>query len=68
MPAEADLITVAEAAVRTGYSIQHIARLLRQGKIKGRKFGPVWMTSAEAVEVYRRSDPKPGPKPGSRRQ
>jgi hypothetical protein len=68
MPDEADLITVSEAATLTGYSIQHIARLLRQRKIAGRKFGPAWMTTVEAVDVYRRSDPKPGPKPGGERQ
>ncbi len=67
MPGEADLITVAEASARTGYTAQHITRLLRQGKIAGTKFGPVWLTTVEAVEVYRRSDPKPGPRPGSKR-
>lgn len=66
MPDEADLITVAEASTRTGYTIQHLARLLRTGKIAGRKLGPVWVTTVEAVEVYRRSDPKPGPRPGSK--
>jgi hypothetical protein len=68
MPDEADLITVAEASARTGYTIQHLARLLRTGKIAGRKLGPVWVTTVEAVEVYRRSDPKPGPRPGSARR
>ena len=68
MPGEADLITVAEASARTGYTPRHIARLLQQGKIAGRKFGPVWLTTTEAIEVYRRSDPKPGPKPGSDRR
>ena len=68
MPGEADLITVSEAAARTGYTAQHLTRLLRQRKIAGKKFGPVWLTTVEAVEVYRRSDPKPGPKPGSHRQ
>lgn len=64
MPDEADLITVAEAAAKTGYTIQHIARLLRNGRIAGRKIGPVWVTTIEAVEVYRSSDPKPGRPPG----
>ncbi len=68
MPGEADLITVAEASARTGYTPRHITRLLQQGKIAGRRFGPVWLTTVEAVEVYRRSDPKPGPRPGSKRR
>ena len=67
MPGEADLITVSEAAARTGYTPRHITRLLQQGKIAGRKFGPVWLTTVSAIEVYRRSDPKPGPKPGRHR-
>lgn len=68
MPDEAGLITVAEASAMTGYTIQHLARLLRTGKLAGRKLGPVWVTTVEAVEVYRRSDPKPGPRPGSKRR
>jgi hypothetical protein len=68
MPGEADLMPVSEVAAKTGYTPQHITRLLRQRKIVGRRVGPVWLTTVEAVEVYRRGDPKPGPKPGSRRQ
>ena len=68
MPGEADLITVSEAAARTGYTERHITRLLRQGKIAGKKLGRDWLTTTEAVEVYRRTDPRPGRKPGSRRQ
>jgi hypothetical protein len=65
MPEDDGLITVAEAAARTGYTTRHLARLISTGKIAGRKLGPVWVTTVEAVEAYRRSDPKPGPKPGS---
>jgi excisionase family DNA binding protein len=68
MPGEADLVTLAEAAARTGYTVQHLRRLLRTGKIAGRRFGRTWVTTLEAVEVYRGTDPKPGPKPGRRRQ
>jgi excisionase family DNA binding protein len=68
MPGEADLITVSKAAARTRYTEWHITRLLRQGKIAGRKLGRDWLTTSEAVEAYRRTDPRPGPKPGGRRQ
>ena len=68
MPDEADLITVAEASAQTGYTTRHITRLIRPGKIAGKKIGPIWLTTVEAVEVYRRSDPKPGPRPGSSRR
>lgn len=68
MPDEAGLITVAEASAWSGYSAQHLTRLIRQGKIAGKRYGPVWLTTIEAVEAYRRTDPKPGPKPGGASQ
>jgi excisionase family DNA binding protein len=61
--AEGDLITVAEAAARTGYTERHIRRLLRQQKIPGKKLGRDWLLTLEAVENYRRTDPRPGAKP-----
>ena len=62
------LVTLADASAKTGYTVQHLARLLRQQKIAGKKLGPIWLTTVEAIEVYRRSDPRPGPKPGSERR
>mgnify|MGYP000948662846 CR=1 FL=1 len=59
------LITVAEVAARTGYTTRHITRLIRAGKVAGKRIGPIWLTTIEAVEAYRRTDPKPGPRPGS---
>ena len=35
---------------------------------RGRELGPVWMTTVEAVEVYRRSDPRPGLSPKGERR
>ena len=64
MPGEADLVTLAEAAARTGYTVQHQRRLLRTGKIAGRRFGRTWATTLEAVEVYRGANPKPDRNPG----
>ena len=68
MAGDTGLVTLAEASARTGYTVQHLRRLLRQGKISGRRFGRTWVTTLEAVEAYRSTDPKPGPKPGSRRK
>jgi excisionase family DNA binding protein len=67
MAGEADLVTVTEAAARTGYTVQHITRLIRQGKIAGKRYGWVWLTSLEAVERYKREAPKPGRRPGRKR-
>ena len=47
-----DLITVAEASQQTGYTEQHIRRLVRQGKIPGKKYGRDWLLTLEAVEDY----------------
>ena len=66
MPEDDGLITVTEVAARTGYTTRHITRLIRAGKITGKKIGPIWLTSVQAVEAYRRTDPKPGPRPGNR--
>lgn len=60
------LITVAEAAAKTGYTTRHITRLIHAGKIAGRRVGPIWLISLGEVEAYRRTDPKPGPRPGNR--
>ena len=38
----ADYVTSEDAAEISGYHVNYIRRLLRQGKLKGRKFGNVW--------------------------
>jgi hypothetical protein len=50
MPDEAGLISVSEASARTGYTTRHITRLIRAGRIAGKKIGPIWLTTTEAVE------------------
>ena len=64
MPGEADLITVSDVSTKTVSTVQHIAKLLREGKIAGKKFGSFWLTTLEAVEVCHRTASNPGPKPG----
>jgi hypothetical protein len=61
------VITIKEAAGLTGYSITHLARLIRTGKLAGKRIGPIWTTTVEALEVYRRTDPRPGPVPAAGR-
>ena len=50
-----DLITVEEAAQRSGYNPEYIRRLARTGKIKAKKFGVVWQVSLESLMEYLRS-------------
>ena len=63
-----ELITVAEAARRSGYSVRHLQSLLKRGVIPGRKLARDWLLTWEAVAAYKAKDVKPGPKPRSRRQ
>ncbi len=42
-------VTVHEAAANTGYTVQHVRFLLRQGLVNGRKFGRDWFDN---VRIY----------------
>lgn len=45
-------ITTEEAAEASGYDVQHVRRLMRQHKIKGRKAGTMWWVDPESLRVY----------------
>jgi excisionase family DNA binding protein len=45
-------ITVQEAAELSGYHAEYVRTLIRGGKIKARKFGPVWAVSKEVLLTY----------------
>jgi excisionase family DNA binding protein len=61
-----EYITVAAASKRSGLSMRHIARLLREGKIEGIKPGHDWLVRPAAVMEYLRQERKPGRRKGSR--
>ena len=65
MPDE-EYITVAEASRLSGLSMRHIARLLKQGAIKGNRPGHDWLVKPAALMEYLRTERKPGRKKGSR--
>jgi hypothetical protein len=44
-------------------SASHLRLLLRTGKIKGKKIGRDWFTTAKAINEYLQLGIKPGPKP-----
>jgi len=50
----ADYVTSEDAADISGYHVNYIRRLLRQGKLKGRKFGNVWFIVRESLQEYLR--------------
>jgi hypothetical protein len=63
-PSLYELIPLSEAAKISGFSQEHLALLIRQGKLWGKKMGsPIWFTTEKAVKEYLARDRKPGPKP-----
>ncbi len=48
----ADYITADEAADISGYDVQHVRRLMRAHRIKGRKAGLVWLIERESLHEY----------------
>ena len=45
-------ITTAEAAELSGYHPEHVRWLIRQGRIKARKFGIVWQVNRKSLQNY----------------
>ena len=63
-PSLDQLISLPQAAKISGLTQQHLALLIRQGKLWGTKLGARdWFTTEQAVREYLARDRKPGPKP-----
>ena len=45
-------ITTEEACHLSGYHPERIRELLREGKIEGKKFGPVWQVNRASLLSY----------------
>lgn len=61
-----DYISVKEASEKYGLSVAQIGRLLRLGKLQGRKIGNSWAVVPTSVELYLADRPKPGLKKGQK--
>lgn len=57
-------ITTKEAAEISGYHPKHIPRLIKLGKIEGRRFGQVWQVNRVSLLAYMRQVEKLGEKRG----
>ncbi len=62
-----DWITTSDASTITGYHPEHLRRLMREGMIRGRKFGIVWQVSRISLMKYlknvsKKTDGRWGPK------
>ena len=58
-----DLISLSEAAEKSGLSSSHIRLLVNKGELWGIKLGRNWFTTTQEVEKYLESSRKPGPRP-----
>ena len=60
-------ISVQVAANYSGYSLQYLRRLLRNGKVEGIKIGQLWLVDKGALDTYlkqvrKSTDQRFGPK------
>jgi excisionase family DNA binding protein len=55
-------ITVKEASEQLRITESQICRLIRQGKIKARKLGYMWLIEADSLDYRRQRKPKGGKK------
>ena len=63
-----DEIPLSEAAVELGLTHETLTRQARDGKLRARKVGPIWLTSRSAIDEYRANHKgRFGPRPGSKR-
>lgn len=49
---EEEWLTTSEAARLSGYHVERIRELIREGKINARKFGPVWAVNRQSLIRY----------------
>ena len=57
-----ELISLSEAARRSGLSHDHLRRLAGRGVLKAKKIGRDWLTTERALREYLAQDRHPGPK------
>lgn len=60
-------MTTFEASISLGYTIQHIRRLLRGGRLQGMKLGRDWVVSRESVAICLQNSNTEPLLPGSKR-
>ncbi len=58
-----DFIGTNEAVEKTGFTPDHIRKLVRFGKVAGKKIGRDWVIDTKSLEKYMVQERKPGKKP-----
>jgi Helix-turn-helix domain len=59
-----DWITLRDAAKLSGYHPEHIRKLMRENRIKGRKVVIVWLVSRKSLDAYLREQAQRGERRG----
>lgn len=59
-----DWITVQQAAELTGYHVEYLRELIREGRVRARKFADVWAVSRKSLLDYIREQAQRGEKRG----
>ncbi len=59
-----DWITTPEASELSGYNPEHLRELIRQGRIKARKYFVIWQISKSSLLAYLREQQQRGEKRG----
>lgn len=52
MSDEPQWITTEEAVEMSGYHVNYLRQLIKDGKVNGRKFGPVWQVDSLSLMAY----------------
>ncbi len=68
MATNGEWLTVREAAKLSEYNADHLRELIREGKIKARKFSIVWMVDRESLLAYKAKAQASGEKRGRKSQ
>lgn len=55
-----DLLTLSQAGKQFGFSSDYFRRLAEKGRLRARKIGHIWLTTADDVEVFLASREKRG--------
>jgi hypothetical protein len=50
-----EIITIPEAAQRTGFNPKFLAQLASKGKLRAKKSGSAWLTTMAAIEDYKKN-------------
>ena len=50
-----ELISLTEASKLSGFSVSYLREIAQRGRLKAKKISTVWVTTLDAVELYRRT-------------